>query len=1057
MVVQSTTEPNDLTNFLKLNTEDIRKFLRVIWVPGEVYEIRGLTTGYNGRLSGYFLGENIEEATNYLQAWGRHDDCVGLYTCLNPVQPACLARADHVTLPKAKSSTSDVEVIRRRRLLLDFDAVTPVKGIPATDAERAEALERAAGCREWLTSLGWGTPLFASSGNGGALLYAIDLPNDDDSCRLVKGVTDACVMKFGADPTTFNASRISRIPGTINRKGSNCVGRAGIEDRPWRVANILSAPDELRVVTREQLEIVAAMSPTASASTASAKSSSSRSSTSSSSSIGENPEVTAWLEERCGVLRSCPSDHPNHQGSWCWWLEKCPWADDHTTGDGDACIWREADHSYSFHCFHGHCASRNIKDVYALGFPGAGERLEAEIKEMGLPTAEEYMARVRTKEKADETDDKSRQRPEIVVNGRQLRDVTADAMRAINAGNWPAKWFSFGGTVVRVGRGEATPLQADDIRFVLSEVADWFKVGKGGEQTATYPPDHVTANVLACPDQWLPPLRAIYSSPVFVGDTLLAKPGYDLASGLYMASDIAVTVPPTPTIDQIANARDTILDVLCDFPFVGEADKAHALALILLPFCRPLISGPTPVHIIDAPSEGTGKGLLAEVFGIITTGKDVTLTTEPRDDGEWSKVITSTLMSAPPYVLVDNVSRPVHSPALAAAVTARTYRDRVLGSSKMVELPVNATWIMTGNNIHGSREMTRRFIRIRLDARLETPSLRQNFKYPNLLAHVKAHRVELVAACLTLVHAWVAAGKPSGTQRIGSFESWADVMGGILSVASVPGLLGNLAEMMAEVNSSDGEYRGMVAAWAEVHGTTPITAGELLNTLDDAGILLSTLETARTDRGRVTKLGHILANLCGRVFGQHRLTRAGADRDKRTLYRLEVQQTDDEVKSAGPAGPATQGPAPLKPYKSYTYDKVRDLRDLSTLLEGEKNKTSYVSQPVRESGEEAKESRRSRTSTQDVTGKNVNGAGPFETRSRKVPEVPQELPQEMNAAAARIFAKHPSLRIIPLQPSQVDDDGKFISRIIDGRRLVGVRDTTDEVYYYFDASDWKKK
>ena len=47
-------------------------------------------------------------------------------------------------------------------------------------------------------------------------------------------------------------------------------------------------------------------------------------------------------------------------------------------------------------------------------------------------------------------------------------------------------------------------------------------------------------------------------------------------------------------------------------------------------------------------------------------------------------------------------------------------------------------------------------------------------------------------AALTLIRAWIAAGRPKGKKTLGKFEGWAEVMGGILQVAGVPGFLDQL-------------------------------------------------------------------------------------------------------------------------------------------------------------------------------------------------------------------------------------------------------------------------
>ena len=49
--------------------------------------------------------------------------------------------------------------------------------------------------------------------------------------------------------------------------------------------------------------------------------------------------------------------------------------------------------------------------------------------------------------------------------------------------------------------------------------------------------------------------------------------------------------------------------------------------------------------------------------------------------------------------MIDNVTRKLGQVSLAALLTARTWRDRLLGKSKTVEVPNRTLWIVTGNNV----------------------------------------------------------------------------------------------------------------------------------------------------------------------------------------------------------------------------------------------------------------------------------------------------------------------------------------------------------------------
>src|SRR5262249_7363276 len=161
------------------------------------------------------------------------------------------------------------------------------------------------------------------------------------------------------------------------------------------------------------------------------------------------------------------------------------------------------------------------------------------------------------------------------------------------------------------------------------------------------------------------------------------------------------------------------------FPFVSESEKAHAVATALAPFVRDLIDGPTPLYSVEAPSAGTGKTLLVELLTLPALGRPISAMTEGRDEDEWRKRLFAKLRSAPSILLLDNIKRRLESGALASAITSYPlWEDRILGVSEIARVPVRCIWIATGNNPALSSEMTRRTVRIRLDAQVDRPWLR---------------------------------------------------------------------------------------------------------------------------------------------------------------------------------------------------------------------------------------------------------------------------------------------------------------------------------------------
>jgi hypothetical protein len=142
--------------------------------------------------------------------------------------------------------------------------------------------------------------------------------------------------------------------------------------------------------------------------------------------------------------------------------------------------------------------------------------------------------------------------------------------------------------------------------------------------TPVNPPHSVVSNLMSRPD-WtgIPIIRDIVRVPVFNRDgVLVTTPGYDDDTRLWYAPEpgFAATVPDNPTAGEVARATQWLLEMVQDFPFASNADRAHALALVFQPFVRELIGGPTPLYLFDSPVQGAGKGLLVDCAAIIATG-----------------------------------------------------------------------------------------------------------------------------------------------------------------------------------------------------------------------------------------------------------------------------------------------------------------------------------------------------------------------------------------------------------------------------------------------------
>jgi len=434
----------------------------------------------------------------------------------------------------------------------------------------------------------------------------------------------------------------------------------------------------------------------------------------------------------------------------------------------------------------------------------------------------------------------------IVTNNRQLADITGDVLYELYRANSPPFLFVRGGRMVRIVTDErgfllAVELEQDAIRGILARIKgiEFIKITDRG-QIAVPPPLDVVRDILNLPSYELPPLAGIIETPVVRPDgSILMTPGYDDKTHLYYSPDPLLSipeVPDNPTPEQLREAINSVTEPLIDFPFDSQASYANAIATLITPQIRPLIEGCTPLSLFDKPQVGTGATLLTEVVSLTATVRTAPIMTALDTDEAWRKHITSLLVRGQTIAVIDNLEGTLYTPTLAAVLTSRTWEDRVLGSLRMVILPNNVTWLATGNNVRLAGDLPRRCIWIRLDAKQAQPWLGREkpFKHPHLLEWVRDNRGLILANILTVVRAWVNAGKPEFTDIIlGNYERWCRVAGGIITVMGIPGFLGNIQEMYKQADVDTPQWSRFLEALQEKFEDKSFKSAHVADAIND--------------------------------------------------------------------------------------------------------------------------------------------------------------------------------------------------------------------------------
>jgi hypothetical protein len=699
-------------------------------------------------------------------------------------------------------------------------------------------------------------------------------------------VIQGIAQQIGGDHTQ-DLSRLLRLPGTFNRKDE----RNGTEPVPCELVEC----DENRRYAFADFEAFAAFSP-------------------------DKQRADELAKIRLPKRRLTQG----RQGRLIDLINRCNVADDRSRADWRLCCWAisqglDKEEVWQQVCEAGKFAERG-RSYFDLTWDKAQDKVRATIhtrlrREAGAKaTRGEPPSGNGNGKPHDDGGAGQGGKPWIQANKRQLPDVTADTLRALIAANDPPTLFQRGNVLTRLraksdtGAPYLETLDDSAVRGLMARSARWKKLvtGKHGDDEEECPPPIDAVKDLMALPGWdgIPVIDSVVECPVFgPGGELVIEPGYHPNARLWYSPAKGLDVPPVseaPAREEIDRAKALLLvELYGDFPFKDDSSKAHALAALLLPFVRRMIDGPTPLHHFDAPVEGTGKTLLVSTITVTASGREPEGFTESTNDEEWRKRITAALEEGGAFMFMDNLNRVLDSGALASVLTARTWKDRKLGYTKMLTIQNVALWMASGNNTRFSRELIRRTVFCRLDAKVDAPWERKDFRHPNLLKWAKENRGQLVWAALTLVQAWIAAVRPAGTETFGMFEAWVAVIGGILGVAGVPGLLTNAREFRQIAADKTAEWVEFVSVWWHRYAGGKVGIADLFGLATGQQLLDSVLGD-EGERSQRIRLGKAMAKVVDRVFGKYRIERAGHDHSDRQQYQL----VEVEAK-AQPAKPAT--------------------------------------------------------------------------------------------------------------------------------------------------------
>lgn len=812
-----------------MQIRDAAEFLSIIH-PGDVFEIRsprcperkGGNPKFAKTAAGYFSEpKRAKPWVDYLEK----KEPPGIYFTINEISPSLLGRAANRIVEGIQSITTDADVIGRRWLFIDIDSVRAA-GTSATPEEVEAALALGRRMRAELSVDGWPEPLYGMSGNGCYLFYRVDLPNDEASTELVKGVLRGLKKRFAdpraeVDTSTFNASRIAKILGTHARKGDHLVGVPGIPDRPHRQSWFERPSGELQIVTEGQLRAVYAIDEKQTTKTA-----------------GGSQPASVQIEpstiEKCRkyLAKMAPAIQ-GQKGSDRALAAACAVFKFGIDGAEARALFQE----YSDRC---EPPWSDSEIEHKLSDARHKVLSAGEFASMGQPKK-----RAEKPAKKTSTDDSPGKLPEVILPGlettivessQKIGGLLAKTERHYNRGGVLVRKLDSAAEAVRL-EPISPPAFCSEIESVAT-VLEWKDSEKHGPNLrhAVCKESHARQIMAATAFlSQLPPITLVSPAPVLIerGGELHVINGYDRESGIWAAG------PDVEEVD-LETAKSLLGAMLADFNFATESDRSRAVAAVITPalIMGKLISGRSPIDAGEADESQSGKGFRLKLTAAVYRQQIHAVAQRERGVGGIQEAFDAKLIEGHTFISLDNIRGKINSPGFESFLTEQTYSARIPHSPPMTIDPSRVVVMLTTNKAELTPDLANRCSITRI---LKRPVGTDYAKFPegDIHAHIVANQPNFLGAVFAIVREWYRQRKPRIDAPRHDFRIWAGSLGYIVEkiLGGAPLLQGH-REIQNRMSNPSANWLRDIAIEICRRGLDgkKLRPGKILDLILDAGI-----------------------------------------------------------------------------------------------------------------------------------------------------------------------------------------------------------------------------
>jgi hypothetical protein len=557
----------------------------------------------------------------------------------------------------------------------------------------------------------------------------------------------------------------------------------------------------------------------------------------------------------------------------------CPWVTEHTGEVNGGTAYFEPDDNWpigGFKCLHGHCAHRHVRDLLRF--------LDIEVNA-------------------------ARMKPTIRVMAGEIHRVVDAAERELAHSR---RHYQRGGLIVTVVTDPGTretrvqDISAPALVRALAGAATWERFDARSEDWMRTDPPARHAAVLfdSISYHHLPVLSGLARQPYLRPDgSLMTASGYDPSCGMFGVFDAReFAINEEPSVADAKAALALLKTLLTEFSFASESDLAAAMSALLTAAVRPSLAH-APMFHARAHTVGSGKSYLCELITAFATPQRGTPTTFPADDEECRKLLLAELLRAPAVIEFDNLTSDLLAhKSLCTVLTSEYMSGRILGVSKTATVSTRALFLSSGNNVGPVQDMTRRCITIHLDPGCEVPAAR-SFRRPDLVREVLRERGRYIAAALTIVRAWISAGRPKADcKSMAGYGDWSDLCRQPLLWLGLADATESAFEAMAE--DPDRETLGrLLSGWQSAFGRTAAMVRDAVRVSaysDEHAELREVLHDIADERGVINRrrLGWWIRRHTGRIVDGRRFVRASGNRSAEAW----------QVESVSPVSPVSSAP-----------------------------------------------------------------------------------------------------------------------------------------------------